>query len=182
MRLCWDLSSPTHIIWVTCVAHDCESKTEMLLIHAGTPTDGGTYYLTCLMLRPCCAWLWSAVRTWQVSGWVYPVQRPCCAETQENHKNHATHRVYNSNGVNGVNTTWLHTYIDLTNFCHFLRNKDSKYCFFSCKRCSLRFNNGHLSSFRAYLIFLHRASKALSKAANSFMLVSWSRLLRNIHS
>ena len=74
------------------------------------------------------------------------------------------------------------SYIDLSNFCHFLRNNDSKYCFFSCKRCSLRFNNGHLSSFRAYFIFLHRASKALSKAANSFMLVSWSRLVRNIHS
>ena len=74
------------------------------------------------------------------------------------------------------------TYIDLTNFCHFLRNKDSKYCFFSCNRCSLRFNNGHLLSFRAYLIFLHRASKALSKAANSFIVISWSRLLRNIHS
>ena len=75
-----------------------------------------------------------------------------------------------------------HTYIDLSNFCHFFLNKDSKYCFFNCKRCSWRFNNGHLLSFRAYLIFLHRASKALSRAANSFMLVSWSRLLRNIHS
>ena len=74
------------------------------------------------------------------------------------------------------------SYNDLTNFCHFLRNNDSRYCFFSCNRCSLRFNNGHLSSFRAYLIFLHRASKALSRAANSFMLVSWSRLVRNIHS
>ena len=74
------------------------------------------------------------------------------------------------------------SYIDLSNFCHFLRNNDSKYCFFSCKRCSLRLKRGHLFTFRATFIFLHRASKALSRAANSFMLVSWSRLLRNIHS
>ena len=108
--------------------------------------------------------------------------RPCCAETHGSHEIHATQRVYNSVRCQGGFPTVLHTYINLSNFCHFLRNNDSKYCFFSCKRCSLRFNNGHLSSFRAYLIFLHRASKALSKAANSFMLVSWSRLLRNIHS
>ena len=74
------------------------------------------------------------------------------------------------------------SYIGLSNFCHFLRNKDSKYCFFNCKRCSLRFIKGHLSTFRATFIFLHRASKALSKAANSFIVISWSRLLRNIHS
>ena len=74
------------------------------------------------------------------------------------------------------------TYIDLSNFCHFFLNRDSKYCFFSCKRCSLRLKRGHLFTFRATFIFLHRASKALSRAANSFMLVSWSRLLRNIHS
>ena len=74
------------------------------------------------------------------------------------------------------------TYIDLTNFCHFFLNKDSKYCFFNCKRCSLMFIKGHLSTFRAYLTFFHRASKALSKAANSFIVISWSRLLRNIHS
>ena len=74
------------------------------------------------------------------------------------------------------------TYIDLSNFCHFLRNRDSKYCFFSCNRCSLRLKSCHLLTFRATFIFLHRASKALSRAANSFMLVSWSRLLRNIHS
>ena len=80
------------------------------------------------------------------------------------------------------NCDLLHTYIDLSNFCHFLRNNDSKYCFFSCNRCSFQLKRGHLSTFRAYLIFLHRASKALSRAANSFMLVSWSRLLRNIHS
>ena len=74
------------------------------------------------------------------------------------------------------------TYIDLSNFRHFLRNNDSKYCFFSCNRCSLRLKSGHLLTLRATFIFLHRASKALSRAANSFMLVSWSRLLRNIHS
>ena len=74
------------------------------------------------------------------------------------------------------------TYIDLTNLCHFFLNKDSKYCFFSCNRCSLRLKSGHLLTFRATFIFLHRASKALSRAANSFMLVSWSRLLRNIQS
>ena len=74
------------------------------------------------------------------------------------------------------------TYIDFTNFCHFLRNKDSRYCFFSCNRCSLRLKSGHLFTLRATFIFLHRASKALSRAANSFMLVSWSRFIRNIHS
>ena len=134
------------------------------------------------VLRPCCAWLWSAARTWRVSDRVYPVLRPCCAETHRTRQTHATQLFYNNYCVNGVNTTCVHTYIDLSNFCHFFLNKDSKYCFFSCKRCSWRFNNGHLLSFRAYLIFLHRASKALSRAANSFMLVSWSRLLRNIHS
>ena len=108
--------------------------------------------------------------------------RPCCAETHRTRENHASHRVYNTAVCQGGNPSVLHTYIDLSNFCHFLRNKDSKYCFFSCKRCSWRFNNGHLLSFRAYLIFLHRASKALSKAANSFIVISWSRLLRNIHS
>ena len=82
----------------------------------------------------------------------------------------------------GVNRTLCVSYIDLSNFCHFFLNKDSKYCFFSCKRCSLRFIKGHLSTFRATFIFLHRASKALSKAANSFIVISWSRLLRNIHS
>ena len=82
----------------------------------------------------------------------------------------------------GGNRTLCVSYIDLSNFCHFLRNNDSKYCFFSCKRCSLRLKRGHLFTFRATFIFLHRASKALSRAANSFMLVSWSRLLRNIHS
>ena len=80
------------------------------------------------------------------------------------------------------NADLLHTYIDLSNFCHFLRNKDSRYCFFSCNRCSLRLKRGHLLIFRATFIFLHRASKALSRAANSFMLVSWSRFIRNIHS
>ena len=82
----------------------------------------------------------------------------------------------------GGNRTLCVSYIDLSNFCHFLRNNDSKYCFFSCNRCSLRLKRGHLLIFRATFIFLHRASKALSRAANSFMLVSWSRLLRNIHS
>ena len=83
---------------------------------------------------------------------------------------------------NGGILTLCVSYIDLSNFCHFLRNNDSKYCFFSCNRCSLRLKRGHLLIFRATFIFLHRASKALSRAANSFMLVSWSRLLRNIHS
>ena len=154
----------------------------MILIHSGTPTDGGTYYLTSLMLRPCCAWLWTAVRTWRVSDWVYPVLRPCCAETHWIRQSNASHMFYNNTAGNGGNPTCVHTYIDLLNLRHFFLNKDSKYCFFSCKRCSWRFNNGHLLSFRAYLIFLHRASKALSRAANSFILVSWSRLLRNIHS
>ena len=114
-------------------------------------------------------------------GLACPV-RPCCSWT------HATRASRESQyAVLYCDRQWGNpplctTYIDLTNFCHFLRNKDSKYCFFSCKRCSLRFNNGHLSTFRAYLIFLQRASKALSRAANSFILVSWSRLLRNIHS
>ena len=111
-----------------------------------------------------------------------PVLRPCCAETHWTRKNYASHAVYNTAVCQGGNPSVLHTYIDLSNFCHFFLNKDSKYCFFSCKRCSWRFNNGHLLSFRAYLIFLHRASKALSRAANSFIVISWSRLLRNIHS
>ena len=118
----------------------------------------------------------------QMARRMRPVLRPCCAETHWIRRTHASHKFYNTMQCQGGNPSCVHTYIDLSNFCHFLRNKDSKYCFFSCKRCSLRFNNGHLSTFRAYLIFLHRASKALSKAANSFMLVSWSRLLRNIHS
>ena len=108
--------------------------------------------------------------------------RPCCAETQSTHETQRDSEVYNSTAGNGGNPTCVHTYIDLSNFCHFLRNKDSKYCFFSCNRCSLRLKRGHLLIFRATFIFLHRASKALSRAANSFMLVSWSRLLRNIHS
>ena len=108
--------------------------------------------------------------------------RPCCSWTQQNR---ATQR--DSDAVLYCDWQWGNydlctTYIDLTNFCHFLRNNDSKYCFFSCKRCSLRLKRGHLFTFRATFIFLHRASKALSRAANSFMLVSWSRLLRNIHS
>ena len=108
--------------------------------------------------------------------------RPCCAETHWIHASHESHNAILYWDRQGGNPTWLHTYIALSNFCHFLRNRDSKYCFLSCNRCSLRFNNGHLFTLRAYLIFLHRASKALSRAANSFMLVSWSRLLRNIHS
>ena len=108
--------------------------------------------------------------------------RPCCAETHWIHETHATQEFYNNTVVNGGNATCVHTYIDLSNFCHFLRNRDSRYCFFSCNRCSLRLKRGHLLIFRATFIFLHRASKALSRAANSFMLVSWSRLLRNIHS
>ena len=108
--------------------------------------------------------------------------RPCCAETHGSHEIHATQRFYNTVRCQGGFPTVLHTYIDLSNFCHFLRNNDSKYCFFSCKRCSLRLKRGHLFTFRATFIFLHRASKALSRAANSFMLVSWSRLVRNIHS
>ena len=108
--------------------------------------------------------------------------RPCCAETHGSHEIHATQSFYNSVRCQGGFPTMLHTYIDLSNFCHFLRNNDSKYCFFSCNRCSLRLKSGHLLTLRATFIFLHRASKALSRAANSFMLVSWSRLLRNIHS
>ena len=92
-----------------------------------------------------------------------------------------TKLLYYSKTVNGGFTTLAARIIDLSNFCHFLRNKDSKYCFFSCNRCSLRLKSGHLFTLRATFIFLHRASKALSRAANSFMLVSWSRLLRNIH-
>ena len=108
--------------------------------------------------------------------------RPCCAETHRTRESHASHRFYNNAECQGGKPSLLHTYIDLSNFCHFLRNNDSKYCFFSCNRCSLRLKRGHLLIFRATFIFLHRASKALSRAANSFMLVSWSRLLRNIHS
>ena len=108
--------------------------------------------------------------------------RPCCAETQSTHETQRDSEVYNNTVGNWGNPSVLHTYIDLSNFCHFLRNNDSRYCFFSCNRCSLRLKSGHLLIFRATFIFLHRASKALSRAANSFMLVSWSRLLRNIHS
>ena len=108
--------------------------------------------------------------------------RPCCAETHGSCETQRDSDVYNNTAGNGGNPTCVHTYIDLSNFCHFLRNNDSKYCFFSCNRCSLRLKRGHLLIFRATFIFLHRASKALSRAANSFMLVSWSRLLRNIHS
>ena len=108
--------------------------------------------------------------------------RPCFAET------HWTRRTQRDSAVliyllcQGGNPSLCVSCIDLSNFCHFLRNRDSKYCFFSCNRCSLRLKSGHLLIFRATFIFLHRASKALSRAANSFMLVSWSRLLRNIHS
>ena len=108
--------------------------------------------------------------------------RPCCAETHWIHETQCDSRFNNNTAGNGGNPTCVHTYIDLSNLRHFLRNKDSKYCFFSCNRCSLRLKSGHLLTFRATFIFLHRASKALSRAANSFMLVSWSRLLRNIHS
>ena len=108
--------------------------------------------------------------------------RPCCAETHWIRATQCDSRVYNNKAVNGGKPSCVHTYIDLSNFCHFFLNKDSKYCFFSCKRCSLMFIKGHLSTFRAYLTFFHRASKALSKAANSFIVISWSRLLRNIHS
>ena len=108
--------------------------------------------------------------------------RPCCAETHWIHESHESNKFYNTTRCQGGNPTCVHTYIDLSNLRHFLRNKDSKYCFFSCNRCSLRLKSGHLLIFRATFIFLHRASKALSRAANSFMLVSWSRLLRNIHS
>ena len=108
--------------------------------------------------------------------------RPCCAETHGSCETQRDSEFYNNTVGNGGNPSVLHTYIDLSNLRHFLRNNDSKYCFFSCNRCSFQLKRGHLSTFRAYLIFLHRASKALSRAANSFMLVSWSRLLRNIHS
>ena len=108
--------------------------------------------------------------------------RPCCAETHRTRWTNESHPVCIIARHNGVKCDLYPSYIDLSNFCHFLRNNDSKYCFFSCKRCSLRLKSGHLLSFRAAFIFLHRASKALSRAANSFMLVSWSRLLRNIHS
>ena len=108
--------------------------------------------------------------------------RPCCAETHGSCETQCDSLVYNNTVVNGGKPSCVHTYIDLTNFCHFLRNKDSKYCFFSCNRCSWRLKSGHLLTLRATFIFLHRASKALSRAANSFMLVSWSKLLRNIQS
>ena len=108
--------------------------------------------------------------------------RPCCAETHGSCETQRDSEFYNNTVGNGGNPSVLHTYIDLSNLRHFLRNNDSKYCFFSCNRCSLRLKSGHLLIFRATFIFLHRASKALSRAANSFMLVSWSRLLRNIHS
>ena len=129
-------------------------------------------------------WYWYKLERWQIGSptrLMCPV-RPCCAETHGSCETRCDSHVYNNTAGNGGKPSCVHTYIDLSNFCHFLRNKDSKYCFFNCNRCSLRFNNGHLFTLRAYLIFLHRASKALSKAANSFMLVSWSRLLRNIHS
>ena len=108
--------------------------------------------------------------------------RPCCSWTQENRKSRESQSSVLYCVPQWGNYDLYATYIDLSNFCHFLRNKDSKYCFFSCNRCSLRLKSGHLLTFRATFIFLHRASKAFSKAANSFMLVSWSRLLRNIHS
>ena len=143
-----------------------------------------TYYLS----HTSRTWLWDArvarLERQQIGSPTSLVclMRPCCAETHSTHENHASHRVYNTVRCQGGKPSWLHTYIDFSNFCHFLRNKDSRYCFFSCNRCSFQLKRGHLSTFRAYLIFLHRASKALSRAANSFMLVSWSRLLRNIHS
>ena len=123
----------------------------------GTPTDGETHWssVSSASLLPCVS---SDTRFSRVSA-VYIILRR-----------------------NGGNRTLRVSYIDLSNLRHFLRNNDSKYCFFSCNRCSLRLKSGHLLTLRATFIFLHRASKALSRAANSFMLVSWSRLLRNIHS
>ena len=108
--------------------------------------------------------------------------RPCCAETHWILESHESNLTVLYCDWQGGNRTLYTSYIDLTNLCHFFLNKDSKYCFFSCNCCSLRLKSGHLFTFRAAFIFLHRASKALSRAANSFMLVSWSRFMRNIHS
>ena len=135
-----------------------------------------------LMLRPCCT-CWVSVnphltclslRLQCVTSLLRWVSRESCVAMR-------LERCIIARPKWGIADLYT-SYIDLSNFCHFFLNNDSKYCFFSCKRCSWRFNNGHLLSFRAYLIFLHRASKALSKAANSFIVISWSRLLRNIHS
>ena len=133
-----------------------------------TPTDAHIHLtVSCVSDASLLWWLWPVSRTLtsRKSG-LSRSARPCCAT------------ICNTGGT----CVRPRSYIDFTNFCHFLRNKLSRYCFFNCNRCSLRLNNGHLFIFRATFIFLHRASKALSRAANSFMLVSWSRLLRNIHS
>ena len=143
-----------------------------------------TYYLSHMSRT----WVWDArvarlerQQMASLTSLLRPV-RPCCSWTQATHASRESQRSILYCDWQGGFPTVLHTYIDLSNFCHFLRNNDSKYCFFSCNRCSLRLKRGHLLIFRATFIFLHRASKALSRAANSFMLVSWSRLLRNIHS
>ena len=179
MRLCWDLSSTTHPIWV---AHDCESKTKNEMILLQLRRKQMVTHCNSLMVRTCC------------TGWVSVNPHLTCLSlrltcvtsllrwvSSESCVSMRLERCIIARPIWG-NCDLYTSYIDLSNFCHFLRNNDSRYCFFSCNRCSLRLKSGHLLSFRAAFIFLHRASKALSRAANSFMLVSWSRLLRNIHS
>ena len=159
--LCLYYSSPKWDcveIWaVPHVANESHMIVRCMSRKTGTPTDGvshASHWSTASLLR----WDSQDSRVARDSR-CYIIQRP-----------------------KGGNRTLQRTYIDLSNLCHFLRNIDSKYCFLRSNCRSSRLKRGHLLIFRATFIFLHRASKALSRAANSFMLVSWSRFIRNIHS
>ena len=85
------------------------------------------------------------------------------AETQDSY--------YTRDG-NGGNATYLRRIYAQTKLCHFLRNRDSRYCFLSCNRCSWRLNKGHLLILSAIFIFLHLSSNIRSIAAN--ILMFWS--------
>ena len=59
---------------------------------------------------------------WNANRWrLMSLQlRPCCAESHWIRESHESNRFYNNYCVNGGNTTCCVSYIDLTNFCHFL--------------------------------------------------------------
>ena len=122
MRMGWDFSSPTHLIWV---AYDCESQSNTVwyCLETGLPTDRDWYIdsLILCLLRPCFVCECDVNRTWRVLLSDSARLRPSFAETQATHDSR-----WDSNAIIIARSWWgncdlLQTYSRPQKFMSFFR-------------------------------------------------------------
>ena len=132
-----------------CRTHETQLRCQQMLTY---PWQSHTSYM-----RPSCDCERPIRLTWQSHSAISCVTASMLCNLNETHGGLASAR---------------RRVIGFRNLCYFLRNKDSRYCFLSCNRCSWMFNKGHLLIFKAYLVFLHLSSNIRSIAANILMVIS----------